>query len=307
MTIVRSQFADLYLEDQLPAIEALIMNRYEARPEQYSKVFRVFNTKRDIVQTTEVSGLGLFGTVDEGANLAYDAPIPAFEKTYKPVQWANGFIVSRVAFDDDRYDFISKLSGELGKSARETVETEAFNIFNNAFSASFTGPDGVALCATNHPKVGGGTQANRATVHSDLDVPSLESAFTDMYTWVDHRGRKAGIKPANVLVHPSNAFNVAEILKSNLRSDTANNAVNAFKEVNDMSTINYMISPYLTDTDAWFVLADKEDTELRFYWRERPSIFHDVHFDSRSLKTAMWMRFIVGFNGYLGVWGSAGA
>jgi len=36
------------------------------------------------------------------------------------------------------------------------------------------------------------------------------------------------------------------------------------------------------------------DTELRFYTEEEFNTIHDVDFDTRSLKTAGWMRFAVG-------------
>lgn len=304
--ILRSQFTDLFLEDQLPALESLVYSRYDRFPEQYSRIFNVKTTKRDIVQTTEVAGLGLMTTIVEGGPVNYDSPIQAFDKTYKPVQYGLGFKVSRVAFDDDRFDLIRKTASELGRSAKETVEVQAATVLNNAFAT--TGPDGKVLCATDHPLVGGGTQANRPTNHTDLDVPSLEDALTTMRTWKDHRGRKIRIAPRLLVVAPANGWNAAEILKGVWRGDTANHTINAFREQEGMPSFNdFMVYDYLTDTDAWFVISDKEDHSLDFYWREKPNVVHDVDFDSRSLKTAMWMRFDVGFSSYLGIYGTQGA
>jgi len=55
--------------------------------------------------------------------------------------------------------------------------------------------------------------------------------------------------------------------------------------------------------NAWFIQADVSLTELRFYEQEAFNSIHDVDFDSRTLKTAGWMRFAVGYSAFWGVYG----
>ena len=68
-----------------------------------------------------------------------------------------------------------------------------------------------------------------------------------------------------------------------------------------------MVWDYLTDPDAWFIRCAKDDTELRYYWREKPTTAHDIEFDSRSVKTAMWYRNSLGWSSFYGWYGSPGA
>ena len=306
--LVRTQFTDLYLTDALPAIDEVILARYNQFPEQYSKVFRTMNSRRSIEQTTEVTGLGQFVVVPESGDTKYDDPLQGFDKTYTHVQRSLGFKVSRIAADDDRWGFVKKMATELGKSARDTVEIVAAAVFNNGFDGAFTGPDGVALFSTAHPLVGGGTNKNTLSVAADLDVASLELALTDFRDFRDHRNKRVRIAPRKLIVPPANAFNAAEILKGTWRSDTANHTINAFREWGGMPAFEeLMVWDYLTDPDAWFVEGAPSDTELRFYWREKFNIEHDIDFESRSIKTAGWMRFDVGWSAFWGVYGVPGA
>jgi hypothetical protein len=60
---------------------------------------------------------------------------------------------------------------------------------------------------------------------------------------------------------------------------------------------------YLTDASKWYIWGSAEDTDIRWYWREQPNTIHDVDFDTRSIKTAMWMRFSYGHSDFYGVYG----
>ena len=84
--------------------------------------------------------------------------------------------------------------------------------------------------------------------------------------------------------------------------------MNAFQNRSGFGPVsNHAVWDYLTDPDAWFIRAALEDTEMRYYWRERPTTTHDVDFDSRSVKTAMWYRNSMGWSSFYGVYGSPGA
>jgi hypothetical protein len=99
-----------------------------------------------------------------------------------------------------------------------------------------------------------------------------------------------------------------EVIGGNSRPDTANNTPNAIKRRSGMPAFDEIfVWDYLEDADAWFISADKADTELRWYDREKFNTVHDVDFKSRSIMTAGWMRFSVGYSSWYGVFGNAGA
>lgn len=300
---IRTLFPDLYLQSMLPAIDEVVMTKYSRFPEEFSDVFRMETSSRSIEQTTEVTGFGQFAVVPEGDTTRYDEALPAFNKTYTHGQYSLGFRVTKVSMDDDRFGVVKKLSTELGRSASETKEVTAANVFNTGFTST-TGPDGKALFDTAHPLINGATQTNRLSYATDPDVTSIQLVLRDMRLTVDHRGKKQRIPPKKAIFPPNLEFIGAELLGGDTRPDTANRTINAFRRRSGMPSFDsWMVWDYLTDSDAWFVQADVEDTELRFYWREQFNTVHDIDFDSRSVKTAGWMRFSVGFNGFYGVYG----
>lgn len=301
---IRTVFPDLYLQSALPAIDEVVMARYAQFPDQYTEIFRIESSDRSIEQTTEVTGFGQFGVVPEGSDTIFDQALPAFHQTYQHAQFSLGFKVSKIAMDDDKWGVVRKMAVELGKSAHETREVVAANVINGGFTGA-NGPDGVTLFSTAHPLVkSGGTQTNRAAVASQPSVTSIRLALGDMRATVDHAGKKVRIPPRKLVVPTYLEFAGVELLKGVDRSDTANRAINSFKKRSGMPSFeDVFVYDYLTDPAAWMIEADKSDTELRFYNREPFNTVHDIEFRSRSIMTAGWMRFSVGWNGFYGIYG----
>jgi phage major head subunit gpT-like protein len=300
---IRTLYPDLYLQSMLPAIDEVVQMKYSRFPEEFSEVFRMETSSRSIEQTTEITGFGQMALVPEGEDTRYDEALPAFNKTYVHAQYSLGFRCTRVAMDDDKFGVVRKLSSELGRSASETKEVTAAAIFNQGFTSA-TGPDGQPLFSSLHPLVGGGTASNKLPYPTDPDVTSMQLALGAMRKTVDHRGKLQRIPPKKAIFPPDLEFIAAELLGGTDRPDTANNTINAFRRRSGMPSFDsWMVWDYLTDPHAWFIEADVQDTELRYYWRERFNTVHDIDFDSRSTKTAGWMRFSVGFNGWYGVYG----
>lgn len=303
--IVRQLFPDLNLTSMLPAIDEVVMTKYKQFPPQFEHFYRMKKSNRSIEQTTEVTGFGTVPVVGEAAGVRYDSPLPGFRKTYLHLQYGLGFKVSKIAMDDDQFGVIRKLAVELGRSAHETREITAAYNFNQGFNSSFPGPDGVPLFSSSHPLVGGGVQSNMLAIAADPDVESIRQILTLMRRTVNHRGLRQRIVPKQMILPPELEFVGAEVLGGDQRSDTANRAINAFKRRSAMPSFEtWSVWDYLVDPHAWFVQADPEDTELRWYDREAFNTVHGIDFESRSLKTAGWMRFSCGWNGFFGVAGA---
>lgn len=309
--VIRTQFPDLFLAEMLPALDSIIFNRYDRNATQYTKIYRVMSSERSIEQTSEVVGLGLLGQVDEGSSVRYDEAIPGFNKTYTHSQFGGGFKMSRIMVDDDKFALIDRLASDLGRGAKETRELAAAATFINGFDTNYAGPDGKPLFHLQHPIIKtGGTQQNTLTVQADLDQASIELALTDFRTMKDPSGKKIRLAPQRLVVPPQLEFAAMEIMGGNMRSDTTNNTINVLKNRSGYGPFQEVfVWDYLDegDPDAWFITAAPEDTELRWYDREKFNTLHDVDFDSRSIKTAGWMRFSLGFSSFYGLYGSQGA
>lgn len=300
---IRTTTPDLFLQTMLPAIDEIVQEKYARWPEQFSDVFRMMTTNRGIEQTTEITGFGQMAQVAESQPVPYADPLPGLSKTYLTAQYALGFKVSRLARDDDRNGVVTKFAASLGNSARETREVVAANCFNTGFTSA-VGPDGKALFATDHPLMGGGTQTNRLSYATDPDVTSIGLALTDMRQTKDHMGKKIRIVPEKAIFPSALEFVAAQMLGGGDDPSTANRAINPFRRRSGMPSFDsWKVWDYLTDPHAWFITARPADTELRCYDQEKFNVIHDVDFDTRSLKTAGWMRFAVGYNGFYGTYG----
>ena len=305
--MIRTQFPDSQLETALPGLKEITFTQYDKYATQYSRVFNVQNSTKGIEQFSGVSGFGLFDkNSTEGQQVTFDDVKQMFDKTYKHDTWQKGYAVSREFFDDDQFNIITNLASELGRSAALTVEYDAVTDFTNGFTTN--GYDGVPLFSVSHPRVkAGGVPRNKPSVDVDFDIPNLQSALIDFAGWTDDAGKLWMVEPTRVIVPSALEFTVSEVLNSTMRSDTAENTINAFRHRDKLSPLtNFMCWRYLTDADAWFVAADPSDLKLRFLWREKFNTISDRDFYTRSLLTGGWMRFSHGWDSWAGLWGTSG-
>ena len=279
---------------------------YAQWPELYSKVFDVKSSDKHYEEIQGVTSFGLAPQKTQGAALIYDTENQGYLKRFTHVAYALGTQVTKEENADNLY---SEVGGNrvkmLGRSMQETVETVAFNHFNRATNTSYLGADGKELLATDHPNVNGGTWQNELTTAADLSETSLEDICILMSKATNDRGLKANIKPKTLLVAPDEMFNAKRIIGSDLQNDTALNAKNILKSEGYFSG-GPVVSPYLTDSDAWFVITDVENG-MTFFWRTRPEMDKDVDFNTKNLLFSSYMRFSSGWVDARGVYGSTGA
>jgi len=308
MLTTRTQFTDAFLETQLPALRALTMNSFNEYPDEYSQVFNVETSDRSIEQFSEVTDFGLLQEVAEGEPVHFDGPIQGYNKTYRHRKFGLGYKCTQESIDDDKFRVIKGLAQGLGLSAKETVEIEAALVVNRGFDSAYTGPDGKVLFATDHPNVGGGSQSNRPTVAVDLSVDALEAALTAFRGFTDQRGKKKRVVPTKLVVPGTLEFAASKLLGGTMQSGTANNDINAFKHRSRMKAFeDYMVWNYLTDPDAWFVFAEQSKLGLRFFWRKKFATVSERNIVTDSVMTAGRMRLSVGWDQWLGAYGSPGA
>jgi hypothetical protein len=184
---------------------------------------------------------------------------------------------------------------------RQTKEVVGHILFNEAFSTTYG--DGKALCASDHPTVDG-TQSNILATAADLSEDSLEDALIIVGKAKDSQGFNINLTAQRLIVAEENKFNAGRILKSDLQNDTANNAINIVKA---MGLVPEMVhSPYLTDSDAWFIQTDAP-RGLTFYQRRKLEFTRDNDFDTENAKMKATERYVHGFGDWRCLVGSAGA
>lgn len=309
---IRGQFKDFFFESMLPALDLVIKNEFGQYPEFYTQLFQVKQTDRSIMQTTQLSGVGLLSFIGEAENISMDMIVQGFDKTFKPRKFGLAIPTTDEMVKDDKWGLVNSAHQSLSRSLKETIEIQASRIFNYAFATAYgdgssaLGPDGKRLCATDHPLVkSGGVQSNTSTA-ADLSYTSLQYGLTDFETMRDAAGLLHRVPAATLLVAPANRWVAAEVLRSPDRPDTANRATNTLSSALD-GLPRMIVNPYLTDPDAWFLLSPPKRTGLMWVWRERP--YRGNWFDdARQVGYyAIRYRSDVGWSDFNGVWGNPGA
>ena len=190
---------------------------------------------------------------------------------------------------------------ELGRSARETLNVLVHDIWNNGTSTTYhTAGDALAVFSNSHIALGGGTWSNLLTPGADLSASSLQSAIDALETTKDGRMKQQGIKASKLVVPTGLAWKAKELLNSGYDPESANNSVNTIKERN----LGLIVSPYLTDTDGWGLIADKNP--LISFIRRKVTFAKDGDFNTGDSLHKVTFRFSTEVNNPLGLYWSAG-
>lgn len=303
MPTLRTTLPSLYLS-RLANLEDVLFDELPVEASIAQQILKVRDMgNKPFVKTTTVASFGTVPVKAEGAPVQYADMAAGFDATYQADTYELGFKASKEALDDEQEEVVSDAARALGSSLNFAYETDHANIFNNGFSASFVGPDAVSLFSTSHPLIGGGTNANRPATDGDLSVAQLRTALNDIAFTRDDAGKLIHWRP-RVLLVPYNAKWLAmELIGSDLRADTSDNAINAFKD----DGLRVVAWPYLTDVNAFYLLADSGKHNVRTYWRERPNVLHDWDFETSSMKVKIRSRWKRGWSDYRGVYATSGS
>jgi len=307
----RGQFSNFFNETMLPAITGRIWANFKAKKFMGKLVLGTETTTRSILQKAQMAGVGLPALIGEGEDTPTDTFVQGFFKNYKPVKFGLGIGATQELVEDDEFGVISKRAVALSNSIYQCREIQAASVFNNGFDGTnYPLPDGQALFSASHPLIkAGGTQNNLLSTPADLDVGSLELAYTDWELTKTHEGFLQMLPTPRVMTASANRFNVTEILKSTTRSDTANRvSINAFQVGTETgSALEPLVWPYLTDPDAWFLVASPDETET--LWVDRKAPYTDSDFVKRNETGYVYMRYRADFGafGWRGVYGTPGA
>ena len=282
-------------------IDRVIFHEWMERSVIGRSIFNVRSSSQYQEDTLTIGGVGIMSQKLEGQPIDYVTNNEGFRNTYTHLDYGSGMRVTRNMLRDDLYASMEKLAVELARSARATEETILANHFNNGFDSGYTGADGVELFSTAHVREDGSTYANELSSAADLSQTSLEQALIDFSDFRDGGGKRVAIEPRCLLVPKELRFEADRLLRSTLQSEDNTNAINAVNGLLDSQVWNY-----LTDTDGWFILADKGDHELLLYDREEFWTDYEYDFDTKDYKITGLFAQSSGWSDPRGIFGSPG-
>jgi phage major head subunit gpT-like protein len=286
-----------------PIVRKWFEQGYQRRPSLIETLFNVQGSSRAY---EEVSGIGAVG-IDawnqwENAGAVGQADFDqSYKKTYTHREYPLELQISRKFLDDNNFRAITDPALRLGDSAALKREVDGASVFNNAFSGSFLGADGVALCSDSHPynpsKTGTVQDNNFALALTKDNVATIREA---MMAFTDDNGNKVAVTPDTILVPPGLEDEGLEITKSLLDPNTANNTINP--QAGRFSVLTWH---YLTDTNAWFMI-DSNLMRMSLDWFNRVPLGINPKVEDKTL-VATWvayMRYSFGWSDWRWVCGS---
>ncbi len=302
MAISRAQLAK-ELEPGLNALFGIEYDRYEA---EHAEIYDTESSDRAFEEEVMLVGFGNAQTKAEGAGVNFDNASEAYTARYSHETIALAFALTEEAMEDNLYDRLgARYTRALARSMAHTKQVKAASTLNNAFNNAFTGGDGVELCSTAHPLAGGGTFRNEPSTAADLNETSLENALIDISTFVDERNMIIALRGMKLIVPPQLQFVADRLLESTLRVGTADNDVNAIRNMG-MLPEGYTINHFLTDPDAFFIKTDAPNG-FKHFERSPLATNMEADFDSGNMRFKARERYSFGFSDPRAVFGSPGA
>ena len=254
----RGTFPELH--DNLDrTVFTLLGKEWRERKKIWPQVFDTKTSKKRSELMMTVTGVGDIPEKPEGQPFTTDVIQKGYEREVLHTEFGNMFEVTMTALEDDRTDVLASHAKWFMFAARVVQEKRAHLLFNNGFTTE-TSTDGVSIFNTAHLLKGGGTARNRPATDADLSWNALQQAIID---WNTDQKFEAGqfIMPTENLrlfVPPHLMLVADRIVNSKQLPGVADNDRNS---INALFNIDIVSSPYLTDTDAWFLMSKNKDEQ----------------------------------------------
>lgn len=288
-----------------PGVKAFFGANYDEHSMEYTQIFDAEDSDKAYEERVHHVGLGLAPVKAEGASISFEDTQQGYISRISNITYALAGQVTREAIEDGQYESIAtRLARYIAFSIRQTLENVGANVLNNAFDNTYTGGDGLELCSTAHV-TSDGTQSNELAVAADLSEASLEDLLVMIMDATDTKGMKISLTGQKLIVPTALTFDASRILDSVGRSGTADNDVNAIKNLGLLAG-GAVVNHYLTDSDAWFVKTNAPEG-LIVQNRRGVEFAKDNDFDTENAKMKGSVRKGFGWADWRGIYGTPGA
>jgi hypothetical protein len=301
MVISRMQLVK-ELEPGLNALFGLEYDRYE---NQDKEIFDTESSDRAFEEEVMLGGFANAAVKPEGQGIVYDDAQETYTARYTNETVALAFALTEEAVEDNLYDKLStRYTKALARSMANTKQVKAANILNNAFAAANPGGDGVPLNSAAHPTLSA-NQTNTLAVAADLNETSLEQMLIDIAGMQDERGMRIALRGMKMIIPVNLQFIAERLMKSAGRPGTADNDINATKNMG-MVPEGYVVNNFLTDTDAWWIKTDAPNG-LKHFNRAPIRTAMEGDFDTGNVRYKARERYSYGWSDWRGIFGTPGA
>ena len=302
MAMNRAQFA----AELQPGLNALFGLEYKQYKDQWKAVFDYNTSEKAFEEDVLLEGFSEAPEKSEGSMVSYETASEVWTARYNHLTYALAFSITEEAEEDNLYGSLGRRYVKaLARSMAHTKDITGATVLNNGFNSSFTGGDSKELLATDHPTTAGGNQSNELTTAADLTETSLEQLLINISVAKDDKNVPAAFTGKTLVIPPQLVFTAERLLKSQLRTATADNDINAINSAGYIPN-GYHVVQRLTDTDAWFIKTDCSDG-LKYFQRAAMKKGMEGDFETGNIRYKCRERYSFGWTDWRGIYGSPGA
>jgi hypothetical protein len=278
---------------------------YDQRADEWEQVFREeTGIPRNYHEEPVLYGFGAAPQLPDGTPVSYQQGGVLFLKRYVYQVYGLAFALTKVLVEDGDHVRLGQIYAKhLAQSLVETKELLCANVLNYAFNSSYAGGDGVALNSASHPIVNG-TFSNLLATPAALSQTSVEQMLIQIRSAVDNNQKKIRLQPLKLVVAPGNVMQAEVILKSVLRTGTANNDINPIKSIGLMPEGAAVISR-LTSSTNWWIQTDAPEG-MKLMMRRGLEKTMEGDFETDSMRYKATERYIPGFTDPRSMYGTPG-
>lgn len=281
---------------------------YGRYSKEYLKFFDQVKSTQAYEVYREIGGLGLHTIKEEGAPSAFDAPVQGAELLLHNKSYSLGYSITHEAMEDYQYQEVLNKAKELGLSAAQTVETVVIDRLNTAFSTASADilANGQAMCSATQPIIKTGATISNLGSAGDLAESTLTTALNEIAAFQDPSGKKIKVTAEMLIVPQATDIIAQKLLKSTLEVSGNNNDINPFGRENGRIPKGYIVSQFITDSNAWFVRTSSSG--LVYQEREMPARqMEDFKARTMDKDVISFMRFAVGCFDFRSIYGNPGS
>ena len=303
MAISRAQL----VKELEPGLNALFGLEYKRYDSEHEEIYNKESSDRAFEEEVMLSGFANADVKQEGQGVSFDEAQETFTARYTHETVALAFAITEEAMEDNLYDRISsRYTKALARSMANAKQVKGAAPLNNGLPgvATFNTGDGVSLINGSHPTLAG-TFSNTLTVAADLNETSLEQAMIDIAAFTDERGLKIAARGMKMIIPSALQFTAERILKSPGRTGTADNDINALKNMG-MIPQGFRVNHFVTDTDAWYIITDIPNG-MKYFDRAPLKTAMEGDFDTGNVRYKARERYSFGCSDPRGIYASPGA
>ncbi len=303
MAISRAQL----VKELEPGLNALFGLEYKRYDNESAEVYVTESSDRAFEEEVMLSGFANADVKAEGQGVSFDEAQETFTARYTHETVALAFAITEEAMEDNLYDRISsRYTKALARSMANAKQVKAAAPLNNGLPgvATFKTGDGVSLINGSHPTIAG-TFSNTLSTAADLNETSLEQAMIDIAAFTDERGLRIAAQGKKMIIPSALQFTAERVLKSPGRVGTADNDINALKNLG-MVPQGYRVNHFVTDTDAWYIITDVPNG-MKYFDRAPLKTAMEGDFDTGNVRYKARERYSFGCSDPRGIYASPGA